>query len=352
MYIVLTGALLFISRYFKKILKLVNSSKTVKLLYLDQRIQHYLDKKMVTKKVYDLSGFRYEPVTYEAFVLIFDRLKKRIIADGYEESPLLKNMEDMMNHLRLVIEHADKSCCGQIRANGYFSMCRLIYKYLECLDNDLSMDRSSRSIRELIANFNLLTDLTSVMLNIIYQIMEDTNLEDEQKRLELDEELLKYPEFHRNLKMFRQVLVTKPRSDDNLVNNNSINGNLTNGNLGNHLNTSLNSNFSANNGSFGETAGGQFNSLPLFSPHLTTICDGVYEAIAQPNTDQKDIIYRDHFMCWLDSGLVSFFKFYTFIIPFLRVRLYKYPKLIFSSKFRSKTLNKIISYPTTVSLKQ
>ena len=334
MSIVLTSALLFISRYFKKILKLVNSSKTVKLLYLDQRIQHYLDKKMVTKKVYDLSGFRYEPVTYEAFVLIFDRLKKRIIADGYEESPLLKNMEDMMNHLRLVIEHADKSCCGQIRANGYFSMCRLIYKYLECLDNDLSMDRSSRSIRELIANFNLLTDLTSVMLNIIYQIMEDTNLEDEQKRLELDEELLKYPEFHRNLKFFRQIMVTKQSSDDNLINNNSING---------HINNNYQNDTIVCKNSFSTTAINQeFNSLPFITAKISTTCDGTYEAIVQPNTRHKEIVFREYFMCWLDTGLVKFFKIFTLSLVFLKNRIYRYPHLILSSRARAKNLNKIL----------
>ena len=294
----------------------------------------FRNTKSTKKSKFDASTqLKYEPIAYEQFALVCNRLKDRLIETG-NASQTVSSLEKIECMIKRVLNRADKSCCGHVKANGYFSLVKLVFRYLECFDSDLAANKRPR--QELLKNIDTFLDLIGAMLKVMSQLMEDTNLEDEQKRLELDEELLKYPEFHRNLKFFRQIMVTKQSSDDNLINNNSINGHINN-NINNNYDTIVCKN------SFSTTAINQeFNSLPLITAKISTTCDGTYEAIAQPNTRHKEIVFREYFMCWLDTGLVKFFKIFTLSLVFLKNRIYRYPHLILSSRARAKNLNKIL----------
>ena len=312
-YIAFTIAVLFILNYLKKII----FPESVKL---------------ESGKVFNLSDFDYEPITYESCIRLLESIQKRLFEIGYDKSPLFSNHKKIPDRLKRILDHADKSCCGQIRSNGYYSMGKLIFRYLECVNDELSPS-NERNVRQVIQTFNIFSDLLLKLIGETNRVLKDTDLEDEQKEKELDKELLKYPEFQRHLKMYRRVEVTKQTSDDLA----SSGG----GNLFGTLSSLVN--YNVVNNSFSKTAEGQkFNSLPLFSPHLSTVCDSSYEIIAQANTKHKEIIYRKYFFFWIDKGLVPVLKNYATFLPFLRMHLYEYPMLFFNSKYRSESINRIL----------
>ena len=385
MYAYLIDTLLYFTRYLKKILKFAQSLSTVRYLHLDQSIRGYLNKKMVKKKAaFDATKFQYQPITYQPCAILYERIKARLAESGHEKTPLYANCETLINDLPNLLETADKSCCGQIRSNGIFSYAKLIFRSFEVIDQQLHSGKSASNYNKDIESFSIITSLMVRLSELQVLIASKTNLEDPAVRKELDDELANnYPEFHRNLRMFRQVMVTKDpthatsmnggllrngsistlnssfnidsvrepsvRSDstaslkDDTVSRNPVHNSIMDTGS---LNSSLINNNLLNNSFDNTDTGGQFNSLPLFSPSLQVIVENIDEAINQPNTPHKDIIYREYFMMWIDEQLRSFFRLYIFVLPFLRTRLYKYPHLLFSEKFRSKVLNNIMTFAT------
>lgn len=375
-------------RYFKKALKFAQTLSAVRYLHLDQSIRGYLNslnKKMVKKRApFDATKFQYQPITYQPCAALFESIKAKLIETGNEKTPLYANCEKVINELPNLLETADRSCCGHIRSNGIFSHAKLIFRMFEVLDKELHAVKSASKLRKDMESFNVISDLVVTLNDLQVLIARKTNLDDPAVRLELDDELTKnYPPFHRDLQMFRRVMVTKDptnvhhangglirngsistldgsfaihstpnasiRSDstaslkDDTINNNSIHDSIIDASS---LDRSLINNNRLNE-SFENTATGeQFNSLPLFSPSLSVIVENINEAINQPNTPHKEIIYREYFMIWIDDQLRSFFRLYIFTLPFLRVRLYQYPHLLFGEKFRSTVLNKIMTFPT------
>lgn len=389
MYAYLIDTLLYFTRYFKKILKFAQSLSTVRYLHLDQNISGYLNnnlnKKMVKKKVaFDAAKFQYHPITYAPCALLYERIKARLIETGNEKTPLFAHCETLISDLPNLLETADKSCCGQIRSNGIFSHAKLIFRSFERLDQELHSKTCAAKFSENIETFGVMASMLVRLSELQVLIASKTNLDDPTVREELDDELTNnYPKFHRNLLMFRDVMVTKDpthtnqdtvvfqngsistldgsfnihsvrdastrsdsiRSDstvslrEDLVNNNSAHDSIIDS-------SSLINNNLLNNSFDNTGTGEQFNSLPLFSPNLAVIVENINEAVNQPRTPHKDIIYRQYFMLWIDEQLRSFFRLYIFVLPFLRTRLYQYPHLLFSEKFRSKVLNKILTFPT------
>ena len=275
----------------------------------------------------DSNQFKYEPITYEQFALVSDRVKSKLIKTG-EASRTVSHLEKMDCMVKRILEQGDKRCCGQIKANGYFSFAKIIFRYLECFDRDLATNKQpSSDLLEYIVTF---LDEVDSMLKRLIQILEDTDLEDEQKRLELENELLRHPEFQRHLKVYRPVMVTKQTSDDDLINNNSINDDINNNNINNRMNYK---------NSFSTTAINQeFNSLPLISASYSTACDNIYKSIAQP---EREVFFRRYSACWLDAGLIKLSKIFYVILLMLRNRIYRYPRLMLSSRARSTSLREI-----------
>lgn len=372
-------------RYIKKALKFAQSLSTVRYLHLDQSIRGYLNSlntKMVKKRApFDATKFQYQPITYQPCAELYERIKAKLVETGNEKTPLYVNCERVINDLPNLLETADRSCCGQIRSNGIFSHAKLVYRMFQVLDEELHAEKSDSKLRKDMESFNLISDLIVRLNDLQVLISQKTNLDDPEVQLELDDELTKnYPEFYRELLMFRRVPVIKDPTNVNpsnhvnggLIRNGSISTLDRSFNIHSSPNASIGSGSTASlkddtsihdsiidtsdrslinnnrlNDSFENTATGeQFNSLPLFSPSLSVIVENINEAINQPNTPHKEIIYREYFMVWIDEQLRSFFRLYIFTLPFLRVRLFRYPQLLFSEKFRSTVLNKIMTFPT------
>lgn len=283
---------------------------------------------------FDLRKYRYEPITFDHLRPLIDRIKIKLIELGFDTNCKLNDeFEKLMKSFKKVLEHADRKCCGQIRSNGCFSISKLLYRYICCFEAELFNTKSTRKLNGLVKDFEILCDLMIKIVEIICRMIDDTDLDDEQKRKEFENELLKYDEFHRS-KIYSMISVTKNDSFDD-----TSNDKLT-------IDQDLNRNRIKNTSFINTSNGQQFNSSPLISPNLETIFESAYEAIHQPTTKHKEIIFRKYFMIFYDSGLIKLFKIYTSALLLLCTPFYKYPLLLFNSVFRSKTLVKILSYPT------
>lgn len=260
MYLLITYFLLLILvfRYFKKILKLIQSFRAIKYLHLDQSINQYLNRKMVKKKVIDFSKFKYEPVKYESCAIVYERIKNRLVEKQLEQTELFANLQMIFDGIPRILKQAEQSSCLQIKANGYYAYVKVIYRFFECIDEQFRLDKTGVTERKDLEFFTKASHLLFRLTEIQLELARLTNLEDEESAKNLEIELEKYPEFHKHLKMFREIKLKREQLNG-LNNNNSSS------------NTDLDS----------------FNSLPLFTPNLDFILESLVEAIEQPNTKGK-----------------------------------------------------------------
>ena len=174
-----------------------------------------------------------------------------------------------MNNLPTIYRQAERTCCTQIRSNGYFSYIKVVFKFLECIEQQLQsikcIDKFKRDLNYFTKTSHLLNRLTEIQTKLANL----TFLDDDNVRKNLDNELeSKYPQFHRELLMFRDIKLNRKKQLNGLqLNNNLINDDQL-----------------------------EFNSLPLFTPNLDFILESITEAIEQPNTKDKYVIYQDYFM--------------------------------------------------------
>ena len=290
------------------------------------------------RRVVDFSAFQYEPIAYESCFSLYESIRRKLIDFGYAGGDsVLVNLEKLNGHLERMLDRADAYCCGQIRANGFFSLSKLAFRLMERVDDELSFienaENSAQTVQIIDSCFKLLLKMNA-------------SLDDEERMNEFEEELLKYPDYYRYLKMYRQNKVIKQTSDYDqskrkldLINNNSL---ISNRDSSKRTSSKLPNNELIN--SFSNTMDGEeYDSLPLYSLHQTTSWEAIKESIVRSNTESRELIYHPNFfLCWLDDGLRSFFSFYSFVLPFFRVRLHSYPRLILSSKFRWKILSQIL----------
>lgn len=287
---------------------------------------------MGKQNLFDSSKFEYYPVTYTSCVSLYDRIRDKLVEKNYEDSLLYKNCEYLITHLPNLFEIAEKSCCGQIRANGYFSICKQLFRFLECIEQELYSKKSDQKLKEDIELLNEISILIAKMTEICEIVRKETNLEDEVTEKRLTDELsMNYPEFHQKLQIFRRIKVKKGSTNSKSIDNS----------ICDQLNNNISIYESSHNSFTIESK--EFDSLPLFTPHLSTIFKVIYEGIYQIDTPNKYLMYQKHFMFWLEQDLRSFFRLYTFVLPFLRVRFYRYFQLIFSSDYRAKVLNHILT---------
>lgn len=323
MYLILICVLLLIYRYFVHILKFVQKFGFFK----DQNSQKCQIQKIDALKI------QCQPITFNQFTELYELIKDKLLEKGYRNCSLLTNSENTMSYMPNILEIAEKSCCGQVRANGYFSICKFIFKSFELVYQELNSEVSDEKLKEEIDHLTKLSDCVLEFAKITTHLANETNLDSEEAKKRSNEELLNfYTEFHRDLEMFKQIKVKKRSNnsfcdrsykDDNLINNNSINYN------------------SINNNSFVDTSNQEFNSLPLFTPHPSTAFKCFDMAIHDTNLPHFHLIYGKHSLFWLDEKLRYLVNLYFAILPFLRVPLYRYFQVLFSSDYRTRITNEI-----------
>jgi len=262
--------------------------------------------------------FTYEPVTYEEFKEVYESLKEKFILINLDSDPLFNQFIAFDSFVVKTLDLGEKSCCGQVKANGYYSFVSMIKSYFVCINNDLdeALKKGLPVDQEFYDELINLIDIFVILTKIMEPLLNDLNLNDEYNVKKLNMQLIDYPEFHRNLKMFKRIPVTRYEATE--------------------LTDDMNKTIKVST----------FDSLPLYSPHISISCDAAWEAIHQEKSKHKDIFFRKYLMCHLDVGLQRFFKIYASVLPFIKAHLYQYPLLVFDSKFRSKFLSNILSFPT------
>lgn len=173
---------------------------------------------------FDLNDFKYEPPTFESCNQLAIEIKKKLIDLGYDKSQLIKNNEKVIDHLKIILKHADQSCCGLIQANGYYAIGKLSFRYLEYIHNELiktqfrsdSKIEKAESLKEFLEHFEIVSDFVLKLMSSSVRIIKNTDLTNEKTIKDLDSELLKYPEFFRNQPIYRQIKVIKKTGSNDL----------------------------------------------------------------------------------------------------------------------------------------